>query len=166
MSGTLELFEHGIALLKQNGMEPPRPYIIPEHIKSSILQSLIQEQVIFGNIPAKSNCYRIIILKNKDKTKEHGSLAKTKELKQYETDFAYQCTKYKNKNIDYEFEIEVDVYFKVRRSDLDNCLKCLLDCLQQVKAIKNDNLCMRIVANKYIDPANPRIEFTIKPLKQ
>lgn len=126
------------------------------------LESL-RTQVIIGNIPAKSNCYRIIILKNKDKMKEHGSLAKTKELRQYENDFSIQCTKYKNKNINYPFEIEVDVYFKVNRSDLDNSLKCLLDCLQQCNAIKNDNLCMRIVANKYLDPHNPRIEFTIKP---
>ena len=119
-------------------------------------------QRIMGNIPAKSNCYRIIILKNKDKTKEHGSLAKTTQLKQYERDFAFQCNVYKNKNIDYHFEIEVNVYFKVNRSDLDNSLKCLLDCPQQCNAIKNDNLCVRIVANKYLDPHNPRVEFTIK----
>ncbi len=124
------------------------------------------KQIIFGKIPSKSNSYIIIVLKNKDKTKEHGSLAKTQQLKNYEKDFSIQCTKFKNKNIDYEFEFEVDVYFERRISDLDNSLKCILDCLQQVNAIKNDNLCMRIVANKYIDPENPRIEFTIKPIKQ
>lgn len=129
---------------------PPQPPIKTGH-----------KQVIIGNIPAKSNCYRIIILKNKDKTKEHGSLAKTTQLKQYERDFALQCTTYKNRNIDCQFSIEVDVYFKQNRSDLDNSLKCLLDCLQECGAIVNDNLCQRIVANKYIDPVNPRIEFTL-----
>lgn len=119
-------------------------------------------QVIHGSIPAKSNSYRIIVLKNKDKTKEHGSLAKTQELREYERGFAYQCVKYKNKNIDKPFQIAVDVYFKKNASDLDNSLKCLLDCLQQVNAIKNDNLCVRIIANKYIDPENPRVEFTLK----
>lgn len=155
---TLDLFKKGEELLKKSDMPSLMTDLAKEYFSS--------KQRIVGNIPAKSNCYRIIILKNKDKTKEHGSLAKTQALRQYEKDFAYQCTKYKNKNIDYEFEIEVDVYFQVRRSDLDNSLKCLLDCLQQVNAIKNDNLCMRIVANKYLDPANPRIEFTIKPFKQ
>lgn len=139
-----------------------------EPIDLSIVESRLfpTRQTIIGNIPAKSNSYRIIILKNKDKSKQHGSLAKTQELKQYEIDFAIQCNLYKNKNIDYTFEIEVDVYFKQNRSDLDNSLKCLLDCLQQCHAIKNDNLCMRIVANKYLDPINPRVEFTIKPHNQ
>jgi Holliday junction resolvase RusA-like endonuclease len=45
--------------------------------------------------------------------------------------------------------------------DLDNALKCLLDCLQYAKAIKNDNKCVRIVAEKFIDKLNPRVEFKI-----
>ena len=49
--------------------------------------------------------------------------------------------------------------------DLDNSLKCLLDCLQTCKAIKNDRNCVKIVANKYIDKNNPRIEFTIVEVK-
>jgi Holliday junction resolvase RusA-like endonuclease len=39
-----------------------------------------------------------------------------------------------------------------------------LDCLQKVKAISNDNKCIKIVANKFLDKLNPRIEFEIKKI--
>ena len=32
---------------------------------------------------------------------------------------------------------------------------------QTCKAIKNDRYCVKIVANKFIDKQNPRIEFTL-----
>ena len=41
------------------------------------------------------------------------------------------------------------------------CLKCVLDCLQKSKTIKNDNNCCKIVGRKFIDKENPRIEFKI-----
>lgn len=118
-------------------------------------------QVIYGNIPSKSNCYKIITFKSKDKSKQHASLAKTSALKKYEEDFFIQCNKYRNKMIEGYFQLEVDVYYPSQRADLDNSLKVLLDCLQRVKAFKNDNKCTRIVANKYLDTKNPRIEFSL-----
>lgn len=120
------------------------------------------KQVIRGNIPSKSNCYKIITFKSKDPGKSHASLAKTKALAQYEKDFFIQCNRYRNMNIEGYFILEVDVYYPSQRSDLDNCLKVLLDCLQKVNAIKNDNTCVRIVANKFLDKQNPRIEFELK----
>lgn len=47
------------------------------------------------------------------------------------------------------------------RSDIDNSLKIQLDALQHAKAIKNDNLCVKVVAEKFIDKVNPRVEFKI-----
>ena len=44
---------------------------------------------------------------------------------------------------------------------LDNSLKIILDCLQKVNAIKNDNNCIKIVAQKFIDKDRPRIEFKL-----
>lgn len=114
------------------------------------------EQTIYGNAPSKANQYKIITLGG------HGSLAKTKALKEYEEKFYLQCGAYRNKNIQNFFELYVDVYFHSNQPDLDNSLKCLLDCLQTCKAIKNDRNCVKIVANKYVDKNNPRIEFTIK----
>lgn len=97
--------------------------------------------------------------------KGHYSLAKSAQLKRYEKDFIIQCNQYRNKMIEGDFHLEVDVYYPNRRSDLDNSLKVLLDCLQAVKAFKNDNRCTRIVANKGLDPENPRIEFELKPVQ-
>ena len=113
------------------------------------------EQVILGQTPSKANTYRIITIKG------HGSLAKTSALKAYEEKFYLQCGAYRNKKIDGFFELYVDVYFHSNQPDLDNSLKVILDCLQTCKAIKNDRNCVKIVANKFIDKLNPRIEFTI-----
>lgn len=114
------------------------------------------EQVILNNPPSKSNSYRIITMKG------HGSLAKTDALKKYERDFYLQCGAYRNRNIKGFFELYIDVYFSSNRPDLDNALKSTLDCLQACKAITNDRNCVKIVANKFIDPIRPRLEFTIK----
>lgn len=113
------------------------------------------EQVIYGNPPSKSNQYRIINIGG------HGSLGKTDALHKYERDFYLQCGAYRNKNIKGFFELYIDVYFQSNRPDLDNALKSTLDCLQGCKAIANDRNCVKIVANKFIDPVRPRLEFTI-----
>lgn len=113
-------------------------------------------QTIYGNTPSKSNCYRIVTING------HGSLAKTPALKKYENDFFIQCNQYRNANISGYFELHTKVFYPSQRSDLDNSLKIILDCLQRVKAIKNDNKCVKIVAEKYLDKSNPRIEFKIE----
>lgn len=113
------------------------------------------EQVIYGQPPSKSNLYRIVTING------HGSLAKTSALREYEKKFYLQCGAYRDRNISGFFKLEVDVYFQSNQPDLDNSLKCLLDCLQTVRAIKNDRQCTEIQARKFIDKNNPRIEFTI-----
>lgn len=113
------------------------------------------EQVIYAQIPSKSNQYRIVNIKG------HGSLAKTSAMKEYEDKFYLQCSKYRNKEIKGFFELYADVYYQSNLPDLDNSLKGLLDCLQSCKAIKNDRNCVKIVANKFIDKNCPRIEFTL-----
>lgn len=116
------------------------------------------EVVIYGSIPSKSNQYKIITLNG------HGSLAKASAMKEFEKKFYLQCG-YRNRNINGFFELYADVYFQSNQPDLDNSLKGLLDCLQSCKAIKNDRNCVKIVANKFIDKNNPRIEFTIVEVK-
>ena len=113
------------------------------------------EQVIYAQPPSKSNQYRIVSIGG------HGSLAKTQAMKDFEKKFYLQCGAYRNKNIKGFFELYCDVYFQSNLPDLDNSLKGLLDCLQSCKAIKNDRNCVKIVANKFIDKVNPRIEFTL-----
>ena len=116
---------------------------------------MIIEATILGKAPSKSNCYIII------KRGLHCSLAKGKALKAYEDSFFMQVGKFRGKMIDEFFEFEVDVYYPSNRSDLDNSLKVILDCLQTSKVIKNDNKCTQIIARKFIDKLNPRIEFKI-----
>ena len=115
-------------------------------------------QIILGNTPSKSNCYKVINIKG------HASLAKTKALKEYEDKFYIQCNKYRNADITGYFELHLKVFYPSERSDLDNSLKIILDCLQKVKAIKNDNKCIKIMAEKYLDKIQPRIEFIIKQI--
>jgi Holliday junction resolvase RusA-like endonuclease len=111
------------------------------------------KQVIKGTCPSKSNSYRI----------GHRGLFKTKALTDYENNFFIQCNHYRNANIDGYFELYLDAYYPNQRSDLDGCFKIVLDILQKkVKAFVNDNKCVKIVANKFLDKEDPRIEFTIK----
>ena len=116
------------------------------------------KQVILGQTPSKSNCYKIITLHG------HGSLAKTPTLKAYEKSFYLQCNYYRNKNIKGLFELQLDVYNRSQRPDLDGSFKIVLDCMQSCKAISNDRNCVKIVAQKFVDKDNPRIEFTIKEI--
>jgi len=109
-------------------------------------------ETIYGNTPSKSNCYRI----------GHKMLYKTKSLTQYENSFFMQLSgSLRNKMITGYFEIHIDVYYPSGRADLDNSLKIVLDCLQKAKAIKNDNKCCKIIAQRFIDKKEPRIEFNL-----
>lgn len=111
--------------------------------------------IVKGTVPSKSNSYRIINIGG------HASLGKTTAMKKYEESFLWQVGACRDANISVPFEFYIDVYFPSKRSDLDGCLKATLDCLQKAKALKNDNNCMKIVARKFIDKDNPRIEFKI-----
>jgi len=113
-------------------------------------------QIIIGQVPSKSNCYKIITLNG------HGSLAKGKGLKDYERSFYLQCNKYRNKSISSLFELKINVFNSSQRPDLDNSFKIVLDCLQSCKSITNDRNCIKIDAQKFVDKVNPRVEFEIK----
>lgn len=112
-------------------------------------------QTILGQAPSKSNSYRIINVAG------HAKLGKTKATEWYEKSFYMQVGAYRNMLITGFFELNVRIYFTTMSHDLDNALKGILDCLQQTKTIKNDNKCVKIVAEKFIDKLNPRIEFQI-----
>lgn len=114
-----------------------------------------EKVTIVGQVPSKSNGYRII------NTGGHASLKKSDALTRYETAFYMQMGVYRNLHIGGLFELHMDVYFTSMSHDLDNSLKVVLDCLQRGGAIKNDNRCTHIVARKFIDKTNPRIEFKL-----
>lgn len=119
----------------------------------------MQKQIIYGQVPSKSNSYRAITVDGITK------LVKTKQVTQYEKSFYLQCNLYRNVEICNYFEFYADIFFQSNRSDLDGCTKVLLDCLQKVNAIKNDNKCVKIYLRKFIDKVKPRVEFIIKEVK-
>ena len=113
---------------------------------------------IKGTAPSKSNCYKIVKLGNR------CGMAKQKNLYDYEKSFLTQMSQYDYDIIEGNFKFEIDVCYPNRRSDLDNSLKVVLDCLQKCGVIRNDNRCLEIIARKHLDKLNPRIEFDIIPL--
>jgi len=121
---------------------------------------------IYGNVPSKSNCYRIIALPGKLKRdgrrgKPRGSLAKTEELKTYELNFDKQLTGVHRKHLTCKITAHLDVYYDSERPDLDNALKTILDCLQKGCVIANDRQVRRIIAERFLDRKNPRVEITL-----
>lgn len=109
---------------------------------------------IYGDVVSKSNQYKIINIGG------HASLKKSDAVKAFEQKF-YLQNNLRNANISGFFELHMDAYFSSNRKDLDGAFKLVLDMLQASKTIKNDRNCVKIVANKFIDKQNPRIEFTL-----
>lgn len=118
-----------------------------------------QWQTIHGSVPSKANSYRVVTING------HGSLAKTTATKNYENSFYMQVGPYRNMMIEGYFELHMRVYFPSMSHDIDNSAKVVLDCLQTCKAIKNDNRCVKLTAEKFIDKTNPRIEFKITTIE-
>lgn len=113
-------------------------------------------EIIHGQIVAKANNYQAV---------PDGAggrrIIKSERVRAYERLFLSQCKQYAGAMINRPFELIAAVYYRNSVYDIDNSLKTLLDCLQYAKAITNDNLCTRIVADKLVDPSNPRVEFSI-----
>lgn len=118
----------------------------------------MKKETIYGQVVSKANNYQV----GNDK---HGQryIIKSEAIRAYERSFMKQCKVYKDRNINCHFTLYVEVYESSVRYDLDNALKTLLDCLQMVKAITDDNLCRKIVAEKHIDKYRPRVVFGIVP---
>lgn len=91
--------------------------------------------IIRGQIPSKSNCYKIVSHFDPKTRKTHSSLAKQEVLKEYEKNFYIQCPE-RGRMIEGYFRLRAKVYYNSKRPDLDNSLKILLDCLQMTGTIK------------------------------
>lgn len=121
----------------------------------------MEREIIYGQVVSKANNYEV-------GNNKHGGryIIKSEAIRAYERSFIEQCQIYKDRLINCHFTLYVAVYESSVRYDIDNALKTILDCLQMVKAITDDNLCRKIVAEKHIDKNNPRIVFTIEPHEQ
>ena len=56
----------------------------------------------------------------------------------------------------------MDVSFQRNRKAIDGAFKLFLDVLQSTRTIVNDRQCTKIVARKFIDKNNPRVEFVLR----
>lgn len=117
----------------------------------------METETILGQVVSKANNYQV-----GENRGGRRHIIKSPAIRDYERRFRDQCTIYRDRYIDRHFSLFVAVYESSTRYDLDNALKTLLDCLQQVHAIKDDNLCLKIVAEKHIDNNNPRVVFAIQ----
>lgn len=120
---------------------------------------MMEKEIIFGQVVAKANSYLAV----------GGSagrhIIKNDRIRAYEREFVRQCRIYKGRMISHRFKLLIAVYQRSTRFDLDNSLKTVLDCLQQAKAITDDNMCYSIHAEKRIDKYNPRIVFTLEEIE-
>jgi len=124
-------------------------------------QRRLEKETIFGQILAKANHYQAV-----PDAAGGRRIIKDAAIRAYEKSFVEQCRIYKDKGINSPFTLFVKVFHNSMRYDLDNSLKTLLDCLQYVHAITDDNLCMKIVAEKAIDRQRPRVVFGIETRQQ
>lgn len=108
-------------------------------------------ETIYGLCPSKSNGYKIT---------RTGHFYKSSKLVEYEKKFFMQC-KSRGEMIEAYFEIRIKAFFPTMANDLDGIFKIILDCLQSCKVIKNDNRAAKIVAEKFLDKKNPRVEIQI-----
>lgn len=84
-------------------------------------------ETIRGNVPSKSNCYRVGVIRGRH------TIIKSAALDRYERNFYIQCKNRKAMITGY-FSLTVKVFYPHQRADLDNSLKVILDCLQRAQA--------------------------------
>ena len=119
-----------------------------------------QTETIYGQVIAKANNYQAV-----PDGQGGRRIIKSDEVRRYERSFLNQCKVYRNRYISRPFRLIVKVFESSSRYDLDNSLKTILDCLQYAKAIKDDNLCVGIEAEKRVDRTRPRIEYRLVELE-
>lgn len=109
--------------------------------------------VIHGKIPSVNDLY--------DRYEHH--VVKKEKVRQYENDFYWQCP-LRDRMISTPFFIYAEFYLATKMKDIDNVSKVFFDSLQRCHAIADDNLCSGFYFRKFIDKADPRVEFCIIPV--
>jgi len=92
-----------------------------------------------------------------------GRMIRSREANDYKAYAGLICNTAGLQPLDGDVRVRIDVYRKARRSDLDNALKVVLDCLQGY-AYHNDAQIVEIHARRYDDPRNPRVEITVEAI--
>jgi len=136
--------------------------------------------IILGNVPSKSNSYRIITLPVKgaipcracgQRETHASSLAKTSVMSKYEKSYQQQIGDSLRQDISGRLTATIRVYYDSERPDTDGCLKAALDGLQPPKVkdgadripgvILNDRQIRKIILERFLDRDRPRIEIAL-----
>ena len=88
------------------------------------------------------------------------SLKKSDEVEKYEKSFQNQVPRQMRLRTEKLLIAKVDAFYPDNRADLANCFKVLFDCLQSGNVIANDRQIRAIVAERFVDKADPRAEMT------
>ena len=70
---------------------------------------------------------------------------------------------YRSKPLKCPIGVDIDFYVPNSRSDLDNLLKGVLDCMSGL-VYEDDRQIIQILTNKWIDKKEPRIEIIVNQL--
>lgn len=90
-----------------------------------------------------------------------GHVTRSREAKAYLEEVGWLCRSLDTQPVAGDVEVEMRVYRPARRRDLDNHLKVALDALQG-HLYHDDKQIVRLVAERYDDKANPRLEVTVR----
>ena len=91
-----------------------------------------------------------------------GRMVVSAEAKAYKEQVAWIARAAGVEMLDGNVAVTMKVYRQAKRGDLDNAAKILLDSLIGV-AYADDSQIVRIVAERYDDKRNPRVEVEVTP---
>lgn len=91
-----------------------------------------------------------------------GRMVVSAEAKAYKEQVAWIARAAGVELIDGDVSVTMRVYRQAKRGDLDNTAKVLLDSLNGI-AYADDSQIVRIVAERYDDKKNPRVEVEVTP---
>ena len=116
---------------------------------------LLWEQTIFGEPASKSNSRRLVSVGGKPR------VIKSQKALDYSRSFAGQVRR-PEKEIVEDISVDIKIYYKTRRPDLDPSL--IFDLLQKESVIKNDRQIKEIHAYHALDKEDPRSWIRIMSL--
>ena len=89
-----------------------------------------------------------------------GMMVVSAEAKAYKTKAKLLALSAGMRPLDGEVVVKMDVYRPLKRGDLDNRIKVLLDALRGAAFVDDDQV-IEIHARRFDDKANPRVEIEI-----
>ena len=89
-----------------------------------------------------------------------GRMVKSAQARQYQESAGWIAKEQGLQPLAGSVAVDVRVFRPTRRGDLDNCLKVVLDAMKGI-GYEDDSQIVKILAQRFDDKDNPRIELTI-----